>query len=241
MRLGARTLLCSVVWRDRTKAWSRRTSASGRPRTPPARPGSGPRVERSTTTRASGDSQPWSRRASRAATTSSTGTAYGGSRKARSYGARGLWASARPTGRSTTSMPVKPSERAFSRISAAVRRSCSTSVTTPAPRDRASRPTAPLPAYTSRKRSPLIDPTAASTAENSASRTRSEVGRVLSPVGVLIRRPPALPPMIRVMPSPGSRPGRRRGAGAPAGPGRGGWPASGRRRRPGRPPRGPRR
>jgi hypothetical protein len=34
--------------------------------------------------------------------------------------------------------------------------------------------------------------------ENNASRTRSEVGRVLSPVGALILRPPADPPMIRV-------------------------------------------
>ncbi len=34
--------------------------------------------------------------------------------------------------------------------------------------------------------------------ENSASRTRSLVGRVLTPRGVWMRRPPADPPMIRV-------------------------------------------
>ncbi len=73
---------------------------------------------------------------------------------------------------------ANPSVRAFEVISAAVRRSDSTSVTTPAPRDHASSPTAPEPAYRSRKRSPCSDPHHDSTAENSASRTRSLVGRV---------------------------------------------------------------
>ena len=87
-------------------------------------------------------------------------------------------ARARAAGDTTTSTPVMPSVSTLSRMSRAVRRSCSTSVTTPAPRERASSPTAPLPAYRSRKRSPCREPSAASTAENSASRTRSEVGRV---------------------------------------------------------------
>src|SRR5262245_34315759 len=85
---------------------------------------------------------------------------------------------------------------------AAVRRSCSTSVTTPAPRDHASSPTAPEPAYRSRKRSPAREPHHDSIAENRASRTRSLVGRVFTPRGVEILRPPAVPAMILVMAEP---------------------------------------
>src|SRR3954451_18085232 len=175
----------------------------------PTKPGGhsrlGPRLDLSTTTSASCESQPKSRREPNDHTTSATGTAYGGSRKTMSDGARGCCAEARAAEGITTSTLLKAGALAFCRISAAVLRSCSTSVTTPAPRDLASRPTAPLPAYRSRNRRPLTDPTSASMAENSASRTRSDVGRVLSPAGALIRRPPALPPMIRVTPSPGSR------------------------------------
>src|SRR4051794_16840514 len=86
----------------------------------------------------------------------------------------------------------------LSRMRAAAPRSCSTSVTTPAPRDLASSATAPLPAYRSRNASPATDPSSESIAEKSASRTRSEVGRVLAPAGALIRRPPAVPAMILV-------------------------------------------
>ena len=71
---------------------------------------------------------------------------YGGSAKTTSYGARGCWPSARTTGRVTTSALWKPSERALSPTSRAVRRSDSTEVSTPAPRETASSPTAPVPA-----------------------------------------------------------------------------------------------
>src|SRR6478672_7939064 len=161
--------------------------------------GSAARDPRSTTTRAPGTSQPWSRSAVRSATTEELGWAYGGSRNATSYGADGGRSSAVATVEASTWARVKPSARAFAEISDAVRRSCSTSVTTPAPRDQASRPTAPEPAYRSRNRRPDNDPHHDSTAENRASRTRSLVGRVLAPRGVAIRRPPADPPMIRVM------------------------------------------
>ena len=99
----------------------------------------------------------------------------------------------------TTRAREKPRVAALRAINAAVRRSCSTIVTTPAPRDHASSPTAPEPAYRSRKRSPSSDPVRDSIAENNASRTRSLVGRVVWPRGVSRRRPPAVPPMMRVM------------------------------------------
>ena len=81
----------------------------------------------------------------------------------------------------TTLARLKPSSRALAEISEAARRSCSTSVTTPAPRDQASSPTAPEPAYRSRKRSPVREPHHDSMAEKRASRTRSLVGRVPTP------------------------------------------------------------
>ena len=129
-------------------------------------------------------------------------------------------ARARPAGRA----PRPCGTRAWSALSwtiRAVRRSDSTEVTTPAPRDIASSPMAPEPAYRSRKRSPVSDPSWASSAENSASRTRSEVGRVASPAGVLRRRPPAVAADdAGHRPSPGTRPARS--------PRAGGWPPRGR-------------
>ena len=116
-----------------------------------------------------------------------------------SYGATGGRASVAATDATTTLALAKPRVLALVEIRAAVRRSCSTSVTTPAPRDQASRPTAPEPAYRSRNRRPCSDPHHDSMAENSASRTRSLLGRVLLPRGASIRRPPAVPPMILVM------------------------------------------
>src|SRR5215207_6920742 len=173
---------------------------------PPSKPsghgGSAALEPRSTTTIAPGTSQSWSRMAARSATTEELGWAYGGSRNATSYGAEGGRLSVVATAPATTWARVKPSSRALREIIEAVRRSCSTSVTTPAPRDHASRPTAPEPAYRSRKRRPDSEPHHDSTAENSASRTRSLVGRVVAPRGVAIRRPPADPPMIRVMHPP---------------------------------------
>jgi hypothetical protein len=117
----------------------------------------------------------------------------------RSYGAVGGRVSVAVTDAQMTSALAKPRAFAFCSIRRAVRRSFSTSVTTPAPRDHASSPTAPDPAYRSRNRSPCREPHHASMLEKSASRTRSVVGRVVGPVGVDRRRPPAVPPMIRVI------------------------------------------
>ncbi len=171
------------------------------PAKPSGQGGSAAREPRSTTTIAPGTSQPWSRMEARSATTDELGWAYGGSRNATSYGAFGGRSSVDATGEATTWAREKPSPRALVEIIEAVRRSCSTSVTTPAPRDQASRPTAPEPAYRSRNRRPDSEPHHDSTAEKRASRTRSLVGRVFAPRGVAIRRPPADPPMIRVMAS----------------------------------------
>ena len=63
-----------------------------------------------------------------------------------SYGAEGGRVSVAATVPTRTWARGKPSVRALAVIIDAVRRSCSTSVTMPAPRDQASRPTAPEPA-----------------------------------------------------------------------------------------------
>ncbi|SHW94518.1 Uncharacterised protein [Mycobacteroides abscessus subsp. abscessus] len=84
----------------------------------------------------------------------------------------------------------------FREITAAARRSASTNKADAAPRDSASSPSAPDPAYRSRTRTPSKSTRAASTL-NSDSRTRSVVGRVPL-AGTEIRRPPWRPPMIRV-------------------------------------------
>ena len=160
-----------------------------------ARPTARPRPARPAT------SQPWSTSSREVAVDLVVGrVGYGGSRNTTSYGAHGRPRErrGRPGRRRRSPWRSRASWRC-SAISAAVRRSCSTSVTTPAPRDQASSPTAPEPAYRSRKRSPWSEPHQDSMAENSASRTRSLVGRVLVPRGVASRRPPADPPMIRVM------------------------------------------
>ena len=74
---------------------------------------------------------------------------------------------------------------------------CSTITTWRAPREAASKPKAPVPA--NRSRIVPWKPSRASNRENMASRTRSEVGRVVGP-GVAKRSEPALPAMIRVTP-----------------------------------------
>src|SRR5690606_8953575 len=77
----------------------------------------------------------------------------------------------------------------------------STCTTVAAPRLAASRPRAPDPAYRSRTAAPARS-VSASMRENTASRTRSLVGRVCGPRGVAMRRPPSLPAMIRVISAP---------------------------------------
>ena len=81
------------------------------------------------------------------------------------------------------------------RSTAAARRSDSTNSACAAPRDSASSPSAPEPAHRSSTLAPA-SPGSCSSAANSASRTRSDVGRV--PVGgTASRRPPATPAMTR--------------------------------------------
>jgi hypothetical protein len=77
-------------------------------------------------------------------------------------------------------------------------RSRSTKVTWAAPRDRASTPSAPLPANRSTTRAPT---TAARLprALNTASRTRSVVGRVRAPGGATSVRPRAVPATTRIV------------------------------------------
>ena len=70
----------------------------------------------------------------------------------------------------------------------------STNVASAAPRDSASIPSAPEPANRSSTRASV---TRSPRIENSASRTRSEVGRVASPGGACSRRPPQRPAMTR--------------------------------------------
>ena len=71
----------------------------------------------------------------------------------------------------------------------------STNVTTTAPRLNASMPTAPVPAYKSKKRLPG---TRGPKIENKASRTLSDVGRSDLPSGALRRRPRWEPAMTRI-------------------------------------------
>src|SRR5438876_1217471 len=68
-----------------------------------------------------------------------------------------------------------------------------------APRDSASRPSAPEPANRSSTRAPR---SGRWRMENHASRTRSPVGRTLSPDGVFKRRPLNSPAIIRTIPTP---------------------------------------
>src|SRR5690349_8285345 len=91
-----------------------------------------------------------------------------------------------------------PRLSAFSRISAAVRALASTKVQRTAPRLRASSPSAPEPAYRSSTTAPWRS-IRFSTMLKRAPRTFSAVGRVASPLGVAMRRPPNSPPIIRSM------------------------------------------
>src|SRR5687768_16806817 len=86
-------------------------------------------------------------------------------------------------------------------MSRAARRSRSTKVTCPAPRLSASMPTAPVPAYPSATRAPLMR---GARTLNSVSRSLSEVGRSPSHVGGF-RRLPFSRPAITRMRGPGRR------------------------------------
>src|SRR5579862_421680 len=155
---------------------------------------SGPdRVARSTITSAPGASQARSASAVSIADTSSPLSAYGGSANTTSYPppeSSGPRASTRSVLSSTTCAPGRPSDATFSFMTRPARAPDSTSRTWPAPRDRASRPTAPEPAYRSRTRAPASGPTIEEMVANSPSLARSLVGLVSRPPGTASRRPP---------------------------------------------------
>src|SRR4051812_37829242 len=131
--------------------------------------------------------------------------------RTRSYvspASRASWRARRASRRRTSaSSRPSPSASRLRRITATARASRSTSTARSAPRESASTASAPLPA----KRSSTTSPSSGPSAENSASRTRSDVGRVPSPGGACRRRPPKRPATTLMA--------------APAG-GGGLWPAS---------------
>jgi hypothetical protein len=79
-----------------------------------------------------------------------------------------------------------PSAARLARTARIAAGALSTNVASAAPRDSASMPSAPEPANKSSTRAPA---TRSPRIENSASRMRSDVGRVAVPVGAVRRRP----------------------------------------------------
>ncbi len=80
----------------------------------------------------------------------------------------------------------------FSALTALASRSTNTALS--APRDSASMPSAPVPA----NRSSTLAPSTLPSIANTASLTRSEVGRVALPVGAFSRLPPRRPAITRM-------------------------------------------
>ena len=94
--------------------------------------------------------------------------------------------------RTRTILPSRPSFSRFRSIALAAAVSDSTNIALSAPRDSASRPSAPEPAKRSSTRAPSTGPRIAKI----ASRTRSDVGLVLAPFGAKILAPLCEPPTI---------------------------------------------
>src|SRR5690242_67862 len=92
----------------------------------------------------------------------------------------------------------------FARRASRAGRARSTKSALVAPRDSASSPRAPDPANRSRTRAPGIE---VWRMLNQASRTRPDVGRVLSPAGVFSRRRRNSPATISITPVPRLKPG----------------------------------
>src|SRR6185437_1634320 len=167
-------------------------------------------VARSTITRALGASQPWSASSDRTCDTAVSASAYGGSANTTLYrppaglswspAGAGPRASTRSTRSAASTAPGRPIASMFSLITRVARDPCSTSSTWSAPRDRASRPTAPDPAYRSRTRAPASEPSIDMIVENRPSLARSLVGLVSRPSGTASRRPPASPAITRATP-----------------------------------------
>ena len=107
----------------------------------------------------------------------------------------------------------------LARIASSAGRARSTRRASAAPRESASRPTAPVPANRSRNRLPRSGGTPCSSMLSRASRARSLVGRVSRPGGATSRRPRCRPATIRTKPGgfdtppalgfPRARPARR--------------------------------
>ena len=93
-----------------------------------------------------------------------------------------------------TRAPASPHSRVTASMASAARRSLSTNVTCAAPRDRASSPSAPLPANKSSTRALSMR---GCSQLNRVSRTRSGVGRISTPAGNRSRRPRCRPAMMR--------------------------------------------
>src|SRR6266480_3951626 len=136
----------------------------------------------------------------RATSRAACGLAYGGSANATSYcpgwsSSANLRASTRCT--TVRSSTLRSVMLALSDDNAS--RWISTKSALTAPRESASRPSAPEPANRSSTRAPR---SGRWRMENHASRTRSPVGRTASPDGVLRRRPLKSPAIIRTIPTP---------------------------------------
>src|SRR5581483_6921093 len=127
---------------------------------------------------------------------------YGGSTRTRSYflpAAASVVSAATASRRSTVACSFSLSR--FRSIARTASPSDSTKTARAAPRESASRPIAPEPAYRSRTLAPSTGPTMLKT----FSRTRSEVGRVSRPAGALMVWPLREPAMIRTKRSLGGR------------------------------------
>ena len=170
--------------RDRTRASSRRSGGTG-PRVKPAGQAqrAADRVARSTTTSAPGASQPWSAQRGEHAATSACRQRVG--RVEEDHVVRRVPAgprpsdAARPGSRSSRGAGQADAPRCWPGSRWRPRRSDSTSRTSAAPRDSASSPTAPEPAYRSSTRRAASAPSAARAPRRTAPpRTRSLVGRV---------------------------------------------------------------
>ena len=147
-------------------------------------------LRRSTYTHPPGASK--SRTAIRSSTTSSSSESKGGSRKISCHGPIAVRKNF-CAGASTT-CAVAPSIAALRLSAPATLRLRSTSTTSAAPRDIASRPSAPLPAYRSRQ---WASWTSATSQLNRLPRTRLSVGRNPVLFGKRSFRPFHLPPIMR--------------------------------------------
>ena len=103
----------------------------------------------------------------------------------------------RPAARGRSCARQVPGLAAVPRSASAVGRCCSTNVACAAPRESASKPSAPVPAKRSRT---FALSTRSARIENNASLTRAGVGRTARPVGVFTLRLRSVPPVSLKVP-----------------------------------------